>query len=106
MKAEAKDGINENNKADIWNWSANIAFLDLAKEGDVFAIAGGMPPKATDIEGASADKDTSYIIEALYRYPLKDNITITPGFYVILNSNHNSDNDTIWVGAIRTTFKF
>jgi hypothetical protein len=106
VNAQAKGGIDENNTADIWNWSANIAFLDLAKEGDMLAIAGGMPPKATYIEGGTSDKDTSYTIEALYRYPINDNIAITPGFYVVLNPNHNADNDTIWVGTIRTTFKF
>ena len=106
INAEAEGGLDKNNQADIWNWSANIAFLDLAQEGDVLAIAGGMPPKATYIEGASSDRDTSYLIEALYRYPLNDNISITPGFYVILNPNHNARNGTVWVGAIRTTFKF
>jgi hypothetical protein len=106
VNAEAQGGVDKNNQADIWNWSANIAFLDLAKEGDMFAIAGGMPPKATYIEGGTSDQDTSYIIEALYRYPVNDNITITPGFYVVLNPNHNANNETIWIGAIRTTFKF
>lgn len=106
VNAEAKSGLDKNNQASIWNWSANIAFLDLAKEGDMLALAGGMPPKATYIEGADSDKDTSHIIEALYRYPINDNISITPGFYVILNPNHNADNATIWVGAIRSTFEF
>lgn len=106
INAEAKGGINKSNTADIWNWSANVSFLDLAKEGDFFAIAGGMPPKATYIKDRDSDRDTSYTIEALYRYPLNDNIAVTPGFYVVLNPNHNANNGTIWVGAIRTTFKF
>ena len=106
VNAEAKGGLEINNQAEIWNWSANIAFLDLAKEGDILAIAGGMPPKATYIENASSDLDTSYTIEALYRYPVNDNMAITPGVYVIFNPNHNSNNETIWVGAIRTTFRF
>ncbi|NES46809.1 MAG: carbohydrate porin, partial [Moorea sp. SIO2C4] len=49
---------------------------------------------------------TSYLIEAQYKFPITNNIMITPGAYVIFNPNHDDDNDTIWVGAIRTTFKF
>ena len=45
---------------------------------------------------------TSRITQA----PLNDNILLTPGAYVVLNPNHNSDNPTIWVGLVRTTFKF
>ncbi|MGL5075214.1 MAG: carbohydrate porin, partial [Waterburya sp.] len=40
------------------------------------------------------------------KFPLSDNIEITPGAYAIFNANHDSDNDAIYVGAIRTTFKF
>jgi Carbohydrate-selective porin, OprB family/S-layer homology domain len=106
VNAKSEAGINENNKADIWNWSANISYLDLFKEGDFLALAGGMPPKATSIENGSNDPDTSHLIELLYSYPVNDNIAITPGFYVILNPEHNANNDSIWVGAVRTTFKF
>lgn len=97
---------NKSERADIWNWSANIAFLDLAKEGDFLALAGGMPPKVTSLDGGDADEDTSYILELLYFYPLTDNLFITPGAYVLFNPNHNNDNDTIWVSLIRTTFRF
>ncbi len=65
-----------------------------------------MPPKVTSICRSSADKDTSYIIELVYSYPLTDNIKITPGAYVIINPDHNSNNDTIWVSVIRTTLRF
>jgi len=105
--AEAKDGINQGANADLWTWNANISFLDLGKEGSLLAFAWGMPPKVTSIDnGLPHDPDTSYIIEALYRYPLTDNIVITPGGYVILNPNHDEENNTVWVVVIRTTFKF
>ncbi len=97
---------NQDQRADIWNWSANLAFLDVVKEGDFLAFAGGMPPKVTSIDRSIADKDTSYIIELVYSYPLTDNIKITPGAYVIINPDHNSNNDTIWVSVIRTTLRF
>ena len=37
---------------------------------------------------------------------MNDNIAINPGFFVIFNPEHDADNDTIWVGTIRTIFEF
>ncbi|NJN72880.1 MAG: iron uptake porin [Limnothrix sp. RL_2_0] len=94
------------NDADIWTWSVNAALLDVGGDGNVLGLMFGQPPKATSIDGGTADPDTSYLAELQYRYKLNDNITITPGAYVIFNPNHNDANDTIVVGAVRTTFKF
>jgi len=52
------------------------------------------------------DRDNAYHIEAFYRYRLNDNISVTPGFWVILNPENDSRNDTQYVGVIRTTFDF
>ena len=113
IDAEAEDDGNgglteEGDNADIFTWAANLSFIDLGKEGAVFSIAGGMPPRASEVDGDNPeDEDTSYLIEAQYKFPITKNILITPGAYVIFNPNHNDgDDDTIWVGAIRTTFKF
>ncbi|AOY83850.2 iron uptake porin [Moorena producens JHB] len=99
--------VEEGDNADIFTWAANLSFIDLGKEGAVFSIAGGVPPRATEIDGTEdEDDDISYLIEAQYKFPITKNILITPGAYVIFNPNHDDGNDTIWVGAIRTTFKF
>ncbi|WLT37765.1 carbohydrate porin [Synechocystis sp. B12] len=37
---------------------------------------------------------------------MNKNIQITPGAYVILSPEANSNNSAIWVGVLRTTFKF
>ncbi|HBY78081.1 MAG TPA: hypothetical protein DEG47_14010 [Cyanobacteria bacterium UBA11148] len=105
--AEAESGVHEGESADIWNWAVNLALPDLGGEGNLLGFVFGMPPKVTgnDIE-AREDDDTSFHIEGLYRYKLSDNIAITPGVIVILNPEHNDDNDTIWVGTLRTTFSF
>ena len=102
--ATQKEGGDSN--ADIWTWSANIAFLDLMKEGSVLAVAGGMPPKLTDGSNVVEDPNTSYIIEVFYKYPVNKNIIVTPGFYVVTNPDHDNSNDSLWVGVVRTTFKF
>jgi hypothetical protein len=98
--------LDTNNEADLWTWGANIALLDFGKEGAELVIGGGMPPKVSDGKGITEDPDTSYLIEALYKFPVNDNILVTPGAYVILNPDHNDANDTTWVGVLRTTFQF
>ncbi|MGF1542113.1 MAG: carbohydrate porin, partial [Pleurocapsa sp.] len=68
---------------------------------------GGQLPKfSTDSAGFDDDPNTSYLVEALYKFPINDNILITPGAYVVFNPNHDSNNDEVWVGVVRTTFKF
>jgi len=103
----------ENPDGEVWTWGANASILDVVKEGSVFTVAGGMLPKFIsdrgDVEAqfnAEEDPDTSYLVEALYKFPLNDNIMITPGAYAVFNPNHIEENDTIYVGVLRTTFKF
>jgi carbohydrate-selective porin OprB len=45
-------------------------------------------------------------LEAFYRFQLTDNIAITPGFWAVINPENNSDNDTQFVGVLRTYFQF
>jgi BMFP domain-containing protein YqiC len=103
--ASAEDGSDRN--AEIWNYAAALSLPDFGKKGNLLAFIFGMPPKVTqnDISNRE-DPDTSYHIEGLYRYRLTDNIDITPGLLVILNPEHNDNNDTIYVGTLRTTFRF
>ncbi len=101
--ASAKSGYFEDeDNAFIWNAAINFSFLDLLREGSHLGVAFGIPPR-TDYRTPS---DTTYFIEAFYSYPITDNISVTPGAYVIINPNQNNNNDTIVVGSIRTTFKF
>jgi hypothetical protein len=96
-----------NASAEIWNWAANLSLLDLGKEGAVLNIGGGMLPRVGRTGGTVAfDTGTSYLVEANYKYPINKNIIITPGVYVVLDPGHNEANSAIWVGALRTTFRF
>ena len=106
ISAQAKDGASEGDKADIWNWLVSLGVEDLGVEGDRLGFMFGMPPKLTDIDNGTSDSSTSLHFEALYRYPLSNNINITPGVIVITNPNHDDNNDTIWVGTVRTQFNF
>ena len=104
--ADAKD-VKNDHSATITTWSVNLAFPDLGGEGNVGGLIFGMPPKLTSHDDSSLeDPNTSFHIEALYKYKVNKNIYITPGAYVILNPENNDNNDSIVVGAVRTTFKF
>jgi hypothetical protein len=40
----------------------------------------------------------SYHIEAFYRFQVNDNISITPGVWILVNPENDSRNDTQWFG--------
>jgi hypothetical protein len=94
-----------NADADIFYWGASLGIKDFGREGNLLGFIFGQPPKVTG-GSVNSEPDTSYHLEGLYNVRLTDNIAITPGLLVILNPEHNDDNDTIYVGTLRTTFKF
>jgi Carbohydrate-selective porin, OprB family/S-layer homology domain len=99
------EGSASNQDADLVNWAVSLAFPDLGKKGNLAGITVGMPPKVTD-STATEDRDSSLHLEGLYRFQVNDKISITPGILVILNPEHNNNNDTVYVGTVRTTFSF
>ncbi|GAB1542712.1 iron uptake porin [Scytonema sp. NUACC21] len=103
--AEAEAGPFDGSNADIFYWAGAIALRDAGKQGNVLSVIFGQPPKVIDSDVVE-DPDTSYHLEALYRLQINDNIAITPGVFVVFNPEHNNDNNTIYVGTLRTTFTF
>ncbi len=95
-----------NGNAVIYTAAINVSLLDLGKEGAVLSISGGIPPSLVKNEGGAEDNDTSYLLEALYKFPMSNSISLTPGAYVIFNPDGDRDNATQVVGVLRTTFKF
>ncbi len=90
--------------ADIWSWAITASWKDVGKLGSQLSFVFGMPPKVTNNDVIERkDEDTSLHFELSYRYPLNDRIFITPGFLVITNPDHNADNDTTWIGLMRTS---
>ncbi len=94
--------------AEMFYWAANVGIRDFGGEGNVLGVIFGQPPKVTenDIAAREDNDGTSYHLEALYKLQLTDNIQVTPGVLVLFNPEHNDNNDTIYVGTLRTTFKF
>ncbi len=99
---------NDDDDITIINGALTLAFPDLLKEGSLGGIIVGVPPIITDggDDDSLKDDDTSIHIEVLYRFQMNDNIAITPGVFVITNPNHIEDNETLWVGTLRTQFRF
>jgi hypothetical protein len=105
--ARQESGTGVGNTATLFNWSVNLAFPDLFAEGNTGGIIFGQPPKVTsNAIATNVDKDTAYLLELQYNFRLNKNITITPGIIAIFNPNHNSANDTVWAGTIKTLFTF
>ncbi|WP_186375846.1 iron uptake porin [Hyella patelloides] len=98
----------DDTNADILTWNAYLTYTDLLKEGSTALVSFGQPPSLIDSEGDALadDEDTPFLLNVEYQYQLNDFIQLTPGAYVLFNPNGNSDNDTIYVGTVRTIFSF
>lgn len=110
-RSQAQVGQFANDEADLLNAAITLAFPDLFVNRALGGLIVGIPPYIADSSGVTAlgtsnRQDIPIHVEAFYRFPLTNNIDITPGAFVILNPEGNSDNDPLYVFAIRTTFKF
>ncbi|MCH9054440.1 iron uptake porin [Synechococcus sp. PCC 6716] len=87
-------------------WMAGLAYRDLFTEGTLLAGAVGQPfiNSLGSVPGINDSTQTNY--ELFFRYPLSDNIAVTPVFMAITNANNSSTNSPILQGLIRTTFSF
>jgi len=109
------------------NWMLSLQFPDLFAEGNYGGIFFGQPPRITGTNlvangrpdgnipsfftgnGGTTNEDRNgrtLHLEAFYRWAVTDNITITPGMVMLFNPGHNDNNETITIGALRTTFSF
>jgi hypothetical protein len=96
-----------NGDATILNFALAAAFPDLFRQGNMGGIIAGVESNviSSNIAG-NTDRNLPIHLEALYRFKVNDNISITPGVIAILNPEGNSANDPIILGTIRTTFTF
>lgn len=97
--------VSNGDRANAWYGSVGLSFPDVGGEGNLPGILFGLPPYVSQSD-VRKDSDRSYHIEAFYRWRMNDHISVTPGFWMILNPENNSANDTQYVGVVRTTFDF
>ena len=91
------------------SWMVGFHFRDLFKQGNNAGILFGQPLDRDSVSGGArfqTNKATPYHLEAYYRFKVNDNISITPGAFVLFNPEGTKDNDTVGVGVLRTTFSF
>ncbi|OYD90688.1 S-layer protein [Nostoc sp. 'Peltigera membranacea cyanobiont' 210A] len=94
------------------SWMAGVHFKDLFKSGNTAGILFGQPLFRSDTGGSAQltptgdNRATPYHLEAYYRLQISDNISITPGAFVLFNPEGNGNNETTTVGVLRTTFTF
>lgn len=93
------------NDAEILNGAINFAIRDFLKEGATAGLIAGVPPFVIRSDVID-DPDPPIHLEANYQFPVNDFITITPGVIYLINPNGDSTDGDIFVGVIRTTFKF
>ena len=92
--------------AQILNWAVSLALLDLGGKGNVAGLTVGQQPRVIDNDTGVEEDDANWHLQAQYRYKLSKNISLNPGLIAILNPENNSDNDTVYVGTLRTIFEF
>ncbi|MUG98699.1 iron uptake porin [Scytonema sp. UIC 10036] len=94
------------------SWMAGLHFSDLFGKGNNAGIIFGQPLYRTSADGdarlanTGVDRAVPYHLEAYYRIKVNNNISITPGAFVLFNPEGDSRNDTTTVGVLRTTFTF
>ena len=105
-------GDDNNGDGEIINFAGALVLSDLLKEGSMAALIVGAEPylNSVDADGNGNDEDIANDIplhvEALYKYQLNDNISVTPGVIWLANPNQDEANEDIFIGALRTTFTF
>jgi Carbohydrate-selective porin, OprB family/S-layer homology domain len=82
------------------SWMAGAGVRDLFIPGSLLAVSAGQP---LIVQGQTGPEQTNF--EAFYRFPINDNISLTPAVVVITNPSNNTGN-TIVQGVLRTTFSF
>jgi len=101
-------------------WQAGLSVGNLIVPDSVLGVAVGQPIRISGgqvfVNTASAGfptgltglspSGTEFNIEAFYKFPLNDRITITPDVQIITQPGNISTNPTITVGTLRAVFTF
>ena len=91
---------------DAQTWQAGAGIHDLLVPGSLFAVSAGMPFLNNLPEAPGINDQDQVNLEAFYRFPVNDNITVSPIFSAILNPNSSSVEPNLYQGLIRVVFSF
>jgi phosphopantetheinyl transferase (holo-ACP synthase) len=105
-------GIGTDRKFLSQSWMVGAGVNDLFIPGSLLAVAAGQPfindlgSGTSAATGARINDTTQTNLEAFYRFPINDNISITPDVMVIFNPNNSTSTPTLIQGVLRVTFSF
>jgi Carbohydrate-selective porin, OprB family/S-layer homology domain len=84
----------------VLSWMGGVGVKDLFAPGSLLAVAVGQP---FVVSSQSGPEQTNF--EGFYRFPINDNISLTPAIQVITDVN-NQRSDAVVQGLLRATFSF
>ena len=97
---------------EIWTYGGGIAFTDLFKEGSILGFFGGVQPYFGNVSTAAVGSLPQYNtlspihVEVFYKYPVSENISITPGVIWLDNPTQTANKQSQVIGVLRGTFRF
>lgn len=98
--------------SEFLSWMTGVSVQDLLQEGSTAGLIFGQPLNRVNAGGAAqltepdVERGIPYHLEVFYNYKVNDNLSLTPGLFVLFNPEGNKNNDTTTVGVLRTTFAF
>ncbi|TAE58351.1 MAG: S-layer protein [Nostocales cyanobacterium] len=101
----AEDAVGLDASTTFTSWMVGLHLKDLLQQGSSAGLLFGQPLYSSD-SGTPVNRATPYHLEGYYRFRVSDNVSITPGAFVLFNPEGDSNNDTTLVGVLRTTFTF
>jgi hypothetical protein len=97
-----------NASTDFLSWLVGVHVKDVLKNGSSAGLIFGSPLHRISTGGRAFDPETAtpYQLEGYFNLRLNDNISVTPGLFVIFNPEGFDENPTVFVPVVRTTFTF
>ncbi|MCS6814117.1 MAG: iron uptake porin [Cyanobacteria bacterium] len=96
-----------NASADFLSYMVGLHVKDALQPGNTFGLLFGQPPTRIGTSNVPLPENARpYHLEAYYKFRVNDNISITPGLFVIFNPEGFSNNPTVYVPVVRSTFSF
>jgi hypothetical protein len=102
------DLVRVNASTDFISWLVGVHVKDAIAKGNSAGLLFGRPLSriATGGRAVSPENATPYQLEGYMNFKVTDNISITPGVFIIFNPEGFSNNPTTYVPVVRTTFTF
>ncbi len=100
--------VNAGDSATIFEWNFGLSLIDLFGQGNVGSLMIGNPYRviSQSSSGLRPEGDTTWHIEAAYKYNLNNNISVQPGFLVVIHPENNNSNPPIWIWQLKTSYFF